>query len=155
MLKCHVYSFVYFLPTLFAASGCGPVWFDYLLLLQGTDFGAQYMFVKITGGHTFLAANQKVLCQKMSEDVWSRAKCPLHFSKIFMVPDAHGTCCVPHGNFLLERHEEELNTSKTCLFRIRLQFAYIWTSLLPPHPHLPLSEKALPGKQGSPRLPPH
>lgn len=48
-----------------------------------------------------------------------------------------GMCSVPHENFLLERQEEEQwesNTSKTCLFRIRLQFAYIWTSLLPPHP---------------------
>lgn len=44
-----------------------------------------------------------------------------------------GTCSVPHENCLLER-QEELDTSKACLFRIRLQFAYIWTSLLPP-PH--------------------
>lgn len=64
-----------------------------------------------------------------------------------------GACAVPHANFLLKRQEEELNTSRTCLFRIRLQLAHIWISLgPPPHPNLPLSVRVLPRKQGSPTL---
>lgn len=65
-------------------------------------------------------------CQKMS-----RAGRSGPFASL-CVHGAHGTCSVPHEHFLRERHEEELNSSKTCLFRIRLQCAYIWTSLLPP-----------------------
>lgn len=49
-----------------------------------------------------------------------------------------GTCSVGRTDFLLERQEEELNTSKTCLFRIALQCAHIWISLLPPHAPSPL-----------------
>lgn len=68
-----------------------------------------------------------------------------------------GTCSVGRADFSLERQEEELNTSKTC-------FVYSGSRPVCPHldfitssprPQPPLSERALPRKQGSPRLPPH
>lgn len=92
VLKCHIYWLVWFLCALVSASGYRPVWFDCVLLAQGTDSGGQYMFVKITGSHAFGAENQKLLGQKMSEDVWSREKWPVCFPVWPTVHTEHALC---------------------------------------------------------------
>lgn len=81
-------------------------------------------------------------------------KDPVCFPKASnMLRVEQGSVCCATCKFLLKRQEEELNTSRTCLLRIRLQLAHIWISLgPPPHPNLPLSVRVLPRKQGSPTL---
>lgn len=71
----------------------------------------------------------------MSEDLGSRDKCPVYLPKIFpVVPDARGGLLSTTCTFLAGETRRRAYSSETCLFRIRLQFAHIWTSLLPPHP---------------------
>lgn len=47
-----------------------------------------------------------------------------------------GTLCTT-CRFLAGETRRSAYTSKTCLFSIKLQFAHIWTSLVPPHPPPP------------------
>lgn len=54
-----------------------------------------------------------------------------------MASDAHGSLLCTTCTFLAGETRRRTYTSKTCLFRIRLRFAHIWTSLLPPHPPSP------------------
>lgn len=76
--------------------------------------------------------------QKMSEDLGSRDKCLICFPKILtVVHDAHGDILSTTRTFLAGETRRRAYTSKTCLFKIRLQFAHIWTSLVPPHPPSP------------------
>lgn len=86
-----------------------------------------------------MGRNSQALGQKMSEDLGSRDKCPVYLPKIFsVVPDARGGLLSTICTFLAGETRRRAYSSETCLFRIRLQFAHIWTSLLPPHPPISL-----------------
>lgn len=66
-----------------------------------------------------------------------------------------GACSVPHAHFWLERQEEELIPPKLVYSGSGFGLPTSGLHYFLPTPHLLLSERALPRKQGSPRLPPH
>lgn len=109
--------------------------FDWVLFMQGIDSGAQYMLTKIT--QEAFSREQKTQSFRPNNVRGSGEQGKGSYllpSNLKCAPCANmGTPSVPHANFLLER-QEELSTSRTCLFRIRLQFAHIWTSLVSPTP---------------------
>lgn len=127
-------------PCSVSFKGWGLIQYDLILLVQDADYGTLCK------------------CKIMTEYAFNHVvlRCPriLFVSQKPQICSAWnmGACAVPHANLLLKRQEEELSTSRTCLFRIRLQSAHIWASLGPPHPSLPLSVRVLPRKQGSPTL---